>query len=84
VGTRSFHGMIRLFVARLQPKCVALSFRKTPALYGAHRNAHTSGADHDFEVENDSLLRIVRSRASEYSNIRSEVSLTSMETPGLR
>ena len=74
VGTRSLHGMIRFFMTRLQPKCVSSSFKRTPTLYSVRRNVHTGGADYDSEVENTPLLRIVRNRASEYSNLRSEVS----------
>ena len=74
VGTRSLHGMISLFVARLPLKCVPTSLKRLPTLYGTYRDLHTSVADHDPEVENTSLLRTVRNRASEYSNLRSEVS----------
>jgi hypothetical protein len=74
VGTRSLHGMIRLFVARLRPQCVSPSLKTLPVLCCRHRGVHTGGAEYDTEVENTPLLRIVRNRASECSNLRSEVS----------
>lgn len=74
MGTRSLNGMIRLFVARLRLQCVSPSLKGIPTPYGHHRNAHTSGADHTFEVENTPLLRAVRNRVSEFSSLRSEVS----------
>jgi hypothetical protein len=73
VGTRSFYGMIRLLVARLRPKCVSTSPKRLPTLCGTYRDLHTSGARVDSEVESTSLLRMVRDRASEYLNLRSEV-----------
>lgn len=73
-GNRSLHSMIRLFVAPLRPKRVSASLKRVPALYGAYVELHTSGADYDSEVESTSLLRSVRNRASEYSNLHSEVS----------
>ena len=78
VGIRSFHGMIRLIVARFRPKCVSTSLKSLPTLRGTHRDLYTSSADYDFNVQNTSLLRIVRNRASEYSNLRSEVSTASV------
>ena len=74
VGTRSLHGMIRLFVAHLRPQCVSYSLKRLPTSYGVYRSAHTGGADYDSEVESSPLLRAVRNRASEFSNLRSEVS----------
>lgn len=74
VGTRSLHGMIRLFVPRLRPKCVSSSPKRLPTSCGTYRDLHTNGAHHDSEVESTSLLRMVRNKASEYSNLRSEVS----------
>ena len=74
VGTRLLHGMIRLFVARLHPQCASHSLKVLLMPYGRHRNVHTGGVDHDIEVENTPLLRIVRNRVSEFANLRSEVS----------
>jgi hypothetical protein len=74
VGIRSLHGMIKLFVARLRPQCVSYSLKGLPTSYGVYRSVHTCGADHDSEVESSQLLRAVRNRASEFSNLRSEVS----------
>lgn len=66
--------MIRLFVASLRPKCVSTSLKSLPALCGSYRDLHTSGTDYDSEVENTPLLRTVRNRAFEHSNLLSEVS----------
>lgn len=74
VGIRSLHGMIRLLVARLRPQCVSSSLGRLPALHGRYRSIHTDGVDYDSEVDGTPLLRIVRNRASEFSNLRSEVS----------
>lgn len=74
VGIRALHGMIRLFVARLRPESVSTSLKSLPALCGTYRDLHTVVADYDSEVENTSLLRTVSNRASEYANLRSEVS----------
>ena len=74
MGTLSLHGMIRFFVARFCPQCASPSVKGLPVLYGCYRSVHTGGADYDSEVEDTPLLRIVRNRASEFSNLRSEVS----------
>ena len=66
--------MIRLSVARLRPQCVSHSLKGVLTLYGHRRNVHTSGLDYNLEVENTPLLRIVQNRASEFANLRSEVS----------
>jgi len=73
VGTRSLHGMIRLFVARLRPQ-VSPSLKGLLTLYSYRRDVHTDCVDYNLEVENTPLLRIVRNRASEFANLRSEVS----------
>jgi hypothetical protein len=74
VGIRSLHGMIRLSVAYLRPQCVSPSLKGLLTLYGHRRDVHTGDADRSFEVENTPLLRTVRNRASEFANLRSEVS----------
>ena len=84
VGTRSPHGMITLFVARLRPQCVPPPLKRLPVLYVRCRSLHTGGADYNSEVENTPLLRIVRNRASEFSNLRSEVSYEKRVGPNLR
>ena len=84
VGTRSPHGMITLFVARLRPQCLSPPLKRLPALYVRYRNLHAGGVDYNSEVENTPLLRIVRNRASEFSNLRSEVSYKQRLDPDLR
>jgi len=76
--------MITLFVARLRPQCVSPPLKRLPALYVRCRNLHAGGVDYDFEVENIPLLRIVRNRASEFANLRSEVSYKQRVDPDFR
>ena len=81
VGTRSPQGMITLFVARLHPQCVPSPLKRLPALHVRRRNLHAGGVDYNSEVESIPLLRIVRNRASESSNLRSEVSYNQRVDP---
>ena len=83
VGTRSFHGMIKLFVARLRPQRVSPSLGRLPAVHGRCRNLHAIGLDYGSEVESTPLLRIVRNRAAEFSHLRSEVSYNQRISSGL-
>ena len=76
--------MITLFVARLRPQCVFPPLRRLPAVYVRRRNLHAGGVDYNSEVESTPLLRIVRNRASEFSNLRSEVSYDHRVDPDLR
>ena len=77
VGTRLLHGMIRHFVAQF----VSPSLKRHPVLYGRHRNVHTGYVGYVSEVENTPLLRTVRNKASEFSNLRSEVSYSQRVCP---
>lgn len=76
--------MITLFVARLRPQCVPSPLKRLSALYVRRRNLYAGGVDYNSEVENIPLLRIVRNRASEFSNLRSEVSYEKRVDPNLR
>jgi hypothetical protein len=83
VGTRSLHGMIKLFVARLRPQCVSPSLQRLSALHRCYRNVHTDAVYCGSEVESTPLLRIVRNRASEFSSLHSEVSYNQRIDPDL-